>query len=183
MPVDQRTERCRRHPGLPAVAACDRCGSPLCLDCAVPVRGRVLDAPCLGIDSTPPEPSPRGLGTLAPWVGVGFVIATLAGALPWRKYGLGSGPFGAWGTDLRWSLVAAVAALAGLGLWLLAVIRGWPWDGPWRIGARWLSAVCVAGAVLHLLRPPIVGPQSYGATVAIVGGVVAFAGTFVRRPA
>src|SRR6266545_746437 len=60
VPVDEKStksgDRCDLHPASPSVAECQSCGRPLCLPCAVPVRGRVLGVECLeaalGPDST-----------------------------------------------------------------------------------------------------------------------------------
>ena len=45
MPTEERTtkgtERCATHPSRNTVGICDVCGRPLCVECAVPVRGRV----------------------------------------------------------------------------------------------------------------------------------------------
>jgi hypothetical protein len=181
VPAEPR-ERCHRHQNVDAVADCAQCGLPLCLECAVPVRGQVLGAECLGIDLVQPPKTKVGFRYL-PWAGIGFALAALSTVLPWRKYGLGSGPFGAWGANLRWSVLAAISAVAGLIIWSLPMItKKLRRPSPWVAALRLLAALTLVASGMHLLRPPIVGPPSYGAWVAIAGSVVALAGTWGPLP-
>ena len=70
-PVPERTEgmvaarpgRCANHPSVPGVGTCEVCGRPLCVACAVPVRGRLIGPECLptileDIAVPPPPPAP-----------------------------------------------------------------------------------------------------------------------------
>ena len=72
MPTEERTtkgtERCATHPSRLTVGTCDVCGRPLCVECAVPVRGRVLGPECLSEvlgDDIPATPAPASVATVA----------------------------------------------------------------------------------------------------------------------
>jgi len=161
MPSDERlksAERCTVHPGSPSVARCDGCGRPLCLSCAVPIRGRILGSECLaaalGHDVRQDEDIPSRAPWAAPWAltGAGFALSVLATILPWTRFGEGSGLLGAWGRTTRWSVLATVAAVLGLGVWF-ALRRGavrWSWVAV----ETALGAIIVLGAVLAIVRPP-----------------------------
>ena len=76
-------ERCIHHPGRPAVARCSACEEPVCMTCAVPVRGRVLGPECLAAElgdpaiTTPPEPDRTLVGS---WMAVaGAALALFVG--------------------------------------------------------------------------------------------------------
>ncbi|HXF73218.1 MAG TPA: hypothetical protein VNO79_11480 [Actinomycetota bacterium] len=176
MPEDRAARtppRCASHPRIPAAAVCDACGRPLCLGCAIPVRGRVLGPCCLETALGPvpdgghavrpaPDAIPAGL------VGASLALATLATALPWTRFGVGSGAFGAWSGSFRWSMVAATAAVLGLGLWSLGR-RG-------RLGAHRLrpgffgalAGVGATGALLAIAHPPPFARPSLGPWLALV---------------
>ena len=140
------------------MARCDGCGRPLCLVCAVPVRGRVLGSECLaaalGHNVRQDEDIPSRAPWAAPWAltGAGFALSVLATILPWTRFGEGSGLLGAWGRTTRWSVLATVAAVLGLGVWF-ALRRGavrWSWVAV----ETALGAIVVLGAVLAIVRPP-----------------------------
>src|SRR2546423_13270757 len=106
-------ERCSTHPSVPAVTHCADCDRPMCLACAIPVRGGVRGAECLpddaapaGEDDSPSERSRRG----AALAGLGSLAALVTTLFPWTRFGTGSGALGAWGTG-RWSLLAALASV------------------------------------------------------------------------
>jgi hypothetical protein len=46
---------------------------------------------------------------------------------------------------------------------------------------RILSGLVVAGAALHLLRPPPFGPSSFGPWVEMAAGIAALAGTLTAE--
>ncbi len=162
------------------MASCDVCGRPLCLSCAVPVRGRVLGTECLtevlGPHALPEDAvrlrAPRDrlqlLGAVA------FLVAFLATLLPWSRFGPGSGAFGAWGRSLRWSLLAASAATLGLALRLALRLAGARMRSGWDILFAFISASVVTGAVLAALRPSLGSRPWLGHWVAIGSGMVAF---------
>jgi uncharacterized membrane protein YgdD (TMEM256/DUF423 family) len=192
MPTEERTtkgaERCATHPSRLTVGTCDVCGRPLCVECAVPVRGRVLGAECLsemlGDDvsaSTPPRrwrrlrsPADRVTGAL-------LAVATLATFLPWTRFSTGSGFAGAWAFDERWSMLAACAAVIGLGVWL--ALRRHPSMA--RTAAILAGTVVFSGSLLAVLNPPpftkpAIAPWiglAAGAGAAIVGAYARFRST------
>lgn len=151
------TERCATHPSRLTVGTCDVCGRPLCVECAVPVRGRVLGAECLsevlGNDipvASPPRPWRRLRSPADRITGVSLGIAALATLLPWTRFSTGSGFAGAWAFDERWSMLAAVGAVIGLAVWLAFPRR----PAVARTAAIIAGAVVVAGSVFSLLNPP-----------------------------
>lgn len=160
-------ERCAHHGGRPAVARCDACGEPVCLACATPVRGRVLGPGCIAEELgdpalvTSPEPDRD-----RSWVAVaGAVLAVAGTAAPWTRTGAGDRVFGAWVPTPRWSMLAAVAAIA-----LVAV--AWTWAG--RPASRPISlalaVLTVVGAVLAIVFPPTFQAASWGPWITATGG-------------
>ncbi len=113
-------ERCVHHPGRAAVARCAACEEPICLACAVPVRGRVIGPECLAVELGDPAlivpPGARASFT-GSWATVaGAVLAVVATIGPWTRTGAGDRLLGAWVPSIRWSMVAAVGAIALLPL-------------------------------------------------------------------
>lgn len=167
------------------MATCDGCGRPLCLACAVPVRGRVLGSECLaevlGPGLAPESPAPPERGRYL-WgvIGIGFAVATVATLLPWTRFGKGSGPFGAWGRTAEWSLLAAVAATGGLVVWLIGsrtATRARAVSVAIEVG---LGAVVVFGAVLSAVNPPPFTRPWIGTWVACAGGAIACGAAIAR---
>lgn len=171
---------CSQHPHSPSVGTCEDCGREVCLTCAVPFRGRVLGTECaakiLGQEPPPLQVEDRRGRPPRLLTGIGFAIATLATLVPWKKFGEGSGLFGAWGLSPRWSMLAAAAAILGLAIWAtVAVGRARP-GSKWMFALRLMAVLVIAGSVLHLVRPPPFGPSSFGPWVAIAGGLAALLG-------
>ena len=177
-------ERCDLHPGAAAVAHCDRCGRPMCLDCAVPVRGRALGHECLALELGPSVPTQapprrRRFGAMAV-AGVGLTIALGTTALPWTRSSFGSGAFGAWGwSPLRWSLLAAVGGIVGVATWLLATVRVRPIARAARLVLPLFAVATIAGAGLHLWHPPAFTEPSLGPWICLFAGVAALAGALL----
>jgi hypothetical protein len=170
-------ERCVHHPSRTAIARCSACNEPVCLACAVPVRGRVLGPECLATElgdpaiTTPPEADRAVAGS---WVAVaGAALALLATVGPWTRTGAGDRLFGAWVPSVRWSMVAAVAAVA------LLPAAWWFRTRPARAGAILVtvggSAIVFASA-LAIAFPPTFQAASWGPWVAAIGGTIAVAG-------
>jgi hypothetical protein len=170
-------ERCIHHPSRTAVARCGACDEPVCLNCAVPVRGRVLGPECLAAElgdpamTTPPEPDRTVAGR---WVAfVGAVLALIATVGPWTRTGAGDRLLGAWVPSVRWSMVAFVAAAA------LLPAAWWFRSHPARAGAVLVivggTAIGVASA-LAIAFPPTFQAASWGPWVAALGGTIAVAG-------
>jgi len=149
----------------------------MCLACAIPVRGATVGQECLALalgDEAPPPSAPeRPPVDVVRWITVaGFALATAATLVPWSRFGTGSEPFGAWGDTFRWSLVAAVAALAGVILGASRV-RAAP-------ALLALAIVVVAASALSVADPPAFTSPWLGPWLALAGGVVALAGAAVR---
>lgn len=143
------------HPGAVEVGRCEVCGRPLCVSCAVPVRGAVLGSECLPVvlEDTPGPLAPAlpasSVGDLPAIIGFGLVVAL--SVIPWSRYGDASGFLQGWSP--HWSLLSVGAAVAGLAVTL--AFRRRPRDP--RIEAAvltGLAALVATGAILHALRPP-----------------------------
>ena len=167
------------------MAGCDGCGRPLCLACAVPVRGRVLGSECLaaalGSDVRQDEDVSSRAPWAAPWAltGAGFALSVAATILPWTRFGEGSGLFGAWGRTTRWSALATVAAVLGLGLWFAlrkGVVR-WSWVAV----ETALGAIVVLGAALAIVRPPPFTRPWIGPWFALGAGLLSCAAAWTTR--
>jgi hypothetical protein len=167
-------ERCAHHAGRPAVARCVACGEPVCISCAVPVRGRVLGPGCVAAElGDPALVAPPGTDVGRSWVAVAGALVALAGtAAPWTRAGEGDRLFGAWVTNVRWSTIAAVGAVI-----LLAVA--------WRsrrgsdlatalVGP--VAAVVLVAAALAIAFPPTFQTASWGPWVTGAGGAIAAVG-------
>jgi hypothetical protein len=176
-----RPGRCATHPAAAAVGICDVCGRSLCVACGIPVRGTLVGRECLGVvleDAPLPErmPSPirpRG-GTVAL---AGFALVLLVSLLPWSRFGDSSRFLGAW--TPHWSLIAALAGVAGFALALLVRYR--PLDP--RVEAGMFGGlgllVVVASAIQHR-HPPLLSEATYWPWVAILGGALAVFGAILK---
>ena len=170
-------ERCVHHPSRTAVARCSACDEPVCLTCAVPVRGRVLGPECLDAElgdpaiTTPTEPDRAAAGS---WVAFsGAVVALLATVGPWTRTGAGNRLLGAWVPSVRWSMVAAVAAVA------LFPAAWWFRAHPGRRGAILVilgGATIALASALAIAFPPTFQAASWSPWVAAIGGTIAVAG-------
>jgi len=176
-----RPGRCATHPGAATVGACDVCGRPLCVSCAVPVRGTIVGRECLSAvleDAPGPEgiPNPvRPLGGRLAVVGFGLVV--LVSVLPWSRFGDSSRFLGAW--TPHWSMIAALAGVAGLTFAVVITYR--PLD-PWLEVAMFASLgllIAVASFIQHR-HPPILSEATFWPWVAALGGLLAVAGA-VRK--
>ncbi len=181
-------ERCVHHPGRAAVARCSACEEPICLPCAVPVRGRVIGPECLAAElgdpqlTVPPETvtaAPRSMAALA-----GAVVAVAATIGPWTRTGAGDRVLGAWVPSIRWSMITALATVA------LLLVAWW-----YRArGTRTLATLVIvggaavaSGSALAIAFPPTFQEASWGPWLGALGGVVAGAGAIAsisaeRRP-
>jgi hypothetical protein len=177
MPTEERTtkgtERCATHPSRLTVGTCDVCGRPLCVECAVPVRGRVLGTECLsevlGNDipsSTPPRPWRRLRSPADRVTGALLAIATVATLFPWTRFSTGSGFAGAWAIDGRWSMLAASGAVIGLAVWLAFSRR----PTVARTTAILAGAVVVVGSLFAVLNPPPFTKPTLAPWIALAAG-------------
>jgi hypothetical protein len=136
----------------------------------------------IGPDPSLPEIPQRDPGRRARIAtAVAFAVAVIATSLPWSRFGAGSDAFGAWSDTLAWSMVAAVAAVVGVGISLAGVFtRRAP---AVRDLLAALAGLTVAAAcVLALLRPrpftsPWLGPwvalgAGFAATIAAIAAGV-----------
>jgi hypothetical protein len=174
MPAEttKSTERCETHPGSPSVARCSRCERTLCIACAVPVRGAVLGPECLPPDvaaeafAEPDRaPMPRGWGV----IGVALTVLTGSTVFPWTHFGLASGWFGAWGLPPRWSLVAAVAGVLALAVWVTHRQPGRGASGTVAL----LSIAAGVAAELAILNPPPFTKATFAPWVAVGSAAIA----------
>ncbi len=199
MPTDERTakgsdrssdrssDRCEIHPGVPSVAHCDRCRRALCVDCAVPVRGRILGPECVpappgdGVSPGPPKRVARRPGLAA--VGAALGICVVLTTLPWTRFGHASGPLDAWRWP-RWSLLASVGAVIGLVIWAFQWWRPRMTDRTALLLLASLTAVTGFGGVLAGLSPaPLTKSTWVPWAVAAIGALATFAAAGPRRMA
>jgi hypothetical protein len=181
-------ERCVHHPGRAAVARCSACEEPICLPCAVPVRGRVIGPECLAAELGDPQLTvppgtvtsvPRSMAAVA-----GAIVAVVATIAPWTRTGAGDRLLGAWVPSVRWSMIAALASVA------LLVVAWWFRARGTRALAILviiLGAAVTAGSALAIAFPPTFQEASWGPWLGALGGAVAAVGAIAsisaeRRP-
>ena len=180
MPTEERVakgvERCANHPSRLTVGTCELCGRPLCVECAVPVRGRILGTECLSEvlgDDTPTSPPVRTWrryrSPIDRVTGAFLGVALSVTLLPWTRFSTGSGFAGAWAIDQRWSMLAAcgavVAFVAWLGLGRRATVA--------RTVAILGGSVIAAGSLLAALNPPPFTKPALAPWIALAAGVAA----------
>ena len=182
--IDRGGDRCDIHPGVPSIAHCDRCRRALCVDCAVPVRGRVLGPECVPAPpgdglSPAPQRAARRPGLAA--VGAAFGLCVALTMLPWTRFGHASGPLDAW----RWprgSLLAAVGAAVGLAIWAFQWWRPRMTDRTALLLLASVAAVTCLGGVLAGMSPaPLTKSTWVPWAVAAIGGVATLAAAGPRR--
>jgi hypothetical protein len=168
-------EKCAAHPGRQAVAECEACGRPLCVVCAVPVRGRVVGVECVVsvLGEHPQAVVGRGWSRSELAAGSGLGLVAIASVLPWTRFGVGSAFLGGWDAMPSWSLLASVAGVATFAVWWVVGRRR-------RRGGDLVAmtggAVAAAAALLGFIHPPPFTKPWIGPVVALVGGVIAAGG-------
>jgi hypothetical protein len=160
----------------------------MCLACSTPVRGRAFGSECLpdvlGADAPttvePAEARPQGAIRLV--MAVAFGGAVLATTLPWSRFGPGSGAFGAWTRTGRWSMLAALAAVAGLALAVASLGRAEP-SRARDLTCTFLGGWVALASALSLIFPPAFSRPWLGPWVGLASGVVACAASVVAARA
>lgn len=180
MPVEERStkslERCDQHPSRSAVARCAGCGRPMCLPCALPVRGRVLGLECVPEDLVPEPPVPEVQGPRpSRAAGAAIALSVLATLLPWSRFGPDAGAFGAWGGPARWALVSTAAAVIAAAIWLVARLGRIATGRTTDVVLAALGVLVVVGAALAIWHPPAFTRTWLGSWVALLGGVATVA--------
>jgi hypothetical protein len=144
------------------------------VECAVPVRGRVLGIECLSdvlggdvAETEPQRPWRRMRSPMDRAAGLFLATATLVTFLPWTRFSTGSGFAGAWAFGDRWSMLAAVGAVVGLGVWLASTRR----FVIARIAAVAGGMVVSAGSLLAIWNPPPFTKPASAPWIALVAGV------------
>jgi hypothetical protein len=176
-----RAGRCANHPTVARATSCEICNRPLCIACAVPVRGQVIGPECLSTVLVDPPPVHR-LPVPIPTAGdrltlLGFAALVFVSVLPWSRVGDGSGFLGAW--TPHWSLVAALAGV--LGVASILVWRYRPIDP--RVEAAVsgvLAIVAAAAAYLHHRHPLLRGEYTVWPWFAVASAGVAMLGVLVK---
>jgi len=147
------------------------------------VRGETFGAECLtrvlGTDDiSAPESPPRAPDAVSRTVArVAFGLAVAATVLPWSRFGPGSAPFGAWSRSARWSLIAALAAIAGLAL-VLAQRRARLRTPSWDAVVTALGTAVATASLLAVLFPPAFSRPWLGPWAAVASGAVAAGASF-----
>ncbi len=156
----------------------------MCLTCSTPVRGKTYGAECLSEVLGPDAPEPAESRVPRPDRAVrlltlaAFGLAVFATALPWSRFGPGSDAFGAWTRSGLWSLVAALAAIAGL---LLAAARWRPHlrDPGWDLIVAGLGTLVAVASLLSVLFPPPFSRPWLGPWFALAFGALAGAASII----
>ena len=164
------------------MGSCEVCARPLCVACAVPVRGTLVGPECLAtvLEHAPPpeaipEPVPPRGGKL---ILVGFAVVVVASFLPWSRFGADSGFLGAW--RFHWSLLAVAAGALGLLVALYASRR--PLRERWESATQGVLGFAVlAGALMHAYHPPPLSSASAAPWVAVGGAALVLTGAWRKR--
>jgi hypothetical protein len=150
-----RRQPCAVHGDRLAVETCAVCGRLVCLDCAIPFRGRILCAEDAARELGDPTPSPvpadsrpRRLELIA---AILLGVAVLATIPPWDNFGSLTGVLSAWRPEPEiWPLMASAGALVGavLAAWLSfrGSAPGWAGTASWAASAL-LSTVASARVI------------------------------------
>jgi hypothetical protein len=148
----------------------------------------VIGPECLAVELgdpaliVPPEPVASFTGS---WATVaGAVLAVVATIGPWTRTGAGDRLLGAWVPSIRWSMVAALAAIVLLPLAWSFRTRGSPSGGTLVV---LVGLVVVSASALAIAFPPTFQVASWGPWLAAAGGAISVAGAIVsgrmqRRP-
>lgn len=142
------------------------------------MRGRVLGTECLPEPLTE-RPSPRTrrrLPLAGPnlLTGAAFGLALLATTLPWSRFGVGSGMFGAWGRTSTWALLAALATLIGATAWVARQVLG-DERPAFDVALAILGAIVALASALAIWHPPAFTRVWVGPWIAALAGLVACA--------
>lgn len=144
----------------------------------------MLGAECLPepfAEDVPPARRPAST-PLQLAAGGGLLLALLATALPWSRFGVGSVAFGAWDQPPRWSSLAAVAALLGVLAWALRRTL-LPERRAMDTAIAVLAGLVGVFALLSIWHPPAFTRTWIGPWIAVLGGAVACAATLAERRA
>lgn len=185
MPGENRTmtsERCGIHADRVAVASCDRCGRPVCLECAIPIRGQVLCSEDASRELGSPLPSPpRAEPSRRPEVVAGTLlgVALVATAPPWHGEGELTGVLSAWRPGLEpWAFVSCLSLLGAAVLALTPLFARF--GSRARVAAAYASLAVlavVAAAVTLVAAPDFFSPTPAPFVLmglALAGAVVGF---------
>jgi hypothetical protein len=166
------------------VATCANCGRPICVGCAVPIRGVAYGQECLtqvlGDDAPEPAAAVPLRSALDRGIGAALAVASVVTVMPWTRFGTGSRWFrGAWSTNMRWSILPACAAVIGLAAWLV-LGRGRP--VPARLAGLVAGGLIAAGSLLAILNPPPFTKPALAPWIALLSGLAAATLAGLARP-
>jgi hypothetical protein len=137
----------------------------------------------LGEDAPEEPPQAPRASTVVVVAAAAFAVASLATIAPWTSLGEGSAVLGAWSGTPRWSSLAGLAAVVGLGI----AVAGWRIPVPprwWMAAVGALGAVVCATSLLAWFHPPFPADATPVPLIAAGAGLVASIATFARaRPA
>jgi hypothetical protein len=160
-PTALESKWCPVHGDRQAVERCAECGRPVCLACAVPVRGRVLCTECARrVVGEPVREAarPRRSRSRIPEASATILLglALVATILPWDRFGALTGMFSAWRLSSgAWPFLACLLILTAAVVSSVALLRRWPailrYSAP---AYTALSATAVGAVGLALVRAP-----------------------------
>jgi len=111
---------------------------------------------------------------------VGFGLVVVVTLLPWSRFGDSSRYLGAW--TPHWSLIAALAGVAGLAFALFVTYR--PFDPRVEAAAYGvLGLLIVVAAAIQHRHPPILSEATYWPWAAVLGGTLAILGAVLKAMA
>lgn len=176
------SERCGIHADRVAVSSCDRCGRPVCLECAIPIRGQVLCSEDAARElGSPLLNPPRPEHSRRPEVVAGtlLALALVATAPPWHGEGELTGVLSAWRPGLEpWAFVSCLSLLGAAVLALTPLVVRI--ESRARVSAGYASLAVlavVAAAVTLVAAPDFFSPTPAPFVVmglALAGAVVGF---------
>jgi len=178
--LPDRPGRCANHQAAASVGRCSVCGQPICLACAVPIRGALVGSECLSkvLEDVPEQvpPSPKHPFRADRLAMLGFGMILLLSIPPWTR-ALGPDLFDAWSP--HWSLWALLAAAAGL-LTGLAAHR----SSRIERAAPTIYVLCAlaaaTAAILHYRFPPTLSDHSVVPLFAVAAALLALAGGLLK---
>lgn len=150
------------------------------------MRGDVFGHECLGDalgedeEGLDPAPEPRRVGSAI--AGAAFVGALVLSALPWSRFGQGSGLLGGWELPFRWSALAGVAAAVGAVGWLATAWAGRRPGPVARLALEGLAALVGLASLLWILQPPSFTRPSLVPYLSLALGLVALLGLVRAAP-
>ncbi|HZA61193.1 MAG TPA: hypothetical protein VE754_05845 [Actinomycetota bacterium] len=169
--------RCSVHTDRDAIERCARCGRPVCLTCAIPVRGEVLcleDATNeLEVPAVAVEPAPISR-TIELAMSLLLVVALVTTLIPWHRFGILTSVLSAWQLEGGvWPPLTALSALAGATVSARQARRSARRSRRRALGATLLAGTTAVAAMAAVLAAPPYVSHSPAPFVALAASAIA----------